>query len=242
MEQMFDTDGGLADLHVHTSYSDGRDSPVDVVEHAHRLGFDVIAITDHDTIAGAQIAARFAARWPGSPSVIMGEEVSSRDGHILGLFLRERVPPGMSAADTIAAIHERGGLAVAAHPFWRRAAVNRRGWRGSVGDLVRRLPFDAVELVNGGPTPDMWHANRTAHAANRTTRRPAVGGSDAHVKEAMGWAHTAFPGRGPDDLRRAILRGATQPRRRPLGVTGLARYAAWGLNHRPGALVESGAS
>src|ERR1041385_7118057 len=105
---------------MHTSCSDGWPSPGAVVDHVTMLGgLDVIAVTDHDTIEGALRARECAARRPDAPHVIVGEEVSSRHGHILGLFLEKRVRPGLSAAATIAAIHDQGGLAVAAHPFWR---------------------------------------------------------------------------------------------------------------------------
>ena len=116
---------GAADLHMHTQYSDGQDSPAEVLEWAERVGLDVIAITDHDCIDGAEVAADLAARDGTRPDVIVGEEVSSLDGHILALFISRVVPPGMSAEDTVAAIHKQGGLTIAAHPFWRTSTLSR---------------------------------------------------------------------------------------------------------------------
>src|SRR2546430_13305684 len=110
---------GRADLHMHTTFSDGWPEPHQLVDHARSAGLDVIAVTDHDTIEGALRAADFAASRPDAPHVIVGEEVSSRHGHILGLFLERRVRPGMSAAATVDAIHDQDGIAIAAHPFWR---------------------------------------------------------------------------------------------------------------------------
>src|SRR5215831_21153556 len=92
---------GIADLHIHTHHSDGSDSPSEVLLWAARIGLDVIAITDHDAIDGALIAARIARRVAGGPDVIIGEEVSSLDGHILALFLDEPVAPDMTAAETV---------------------------------------------------------------------------------------------------------------------------------------------
>src|SRR2546425_8980343 len=109
---------GRADLHMHTTASDGWPSPQQVVDHVRLTGLDVIAVTDHDTIEGALRAADHAAR-RGRVQIVIGEEVSSRDGHIVGLFLEKRIRPGLTAAATVHAIHEQGGLAVAVHPFWR---------------------------------------------------------------------------------------------------------------------------
>src|SRR5919201_1749205 len=77
---------GRADLHSHTDRSDGNDSPQDVAAFAAALGLDVLAVTDHDTLDGAFRAADHSAA-SGGPEVVIGEEVTSRDGHIIGLFL-----------------------------------------------------------------------------------------------------------------------------------------------------------
>src|SRR4051812_20419617 len=101
---------GLADLHLHTSFSDGWPSPEEVVDHVTlATDLDLIAVTDHDTVEGALRAVEHSQRSGGVP-VIVGEEISSRQGHILGLFLEERIRPGLSAATTIDEIHRQGGL------------------------------------------------------------------------------------------------------------------------------------
>src|ERR1700752_5472202 len=88
---------GGPDLHMHTTASDGWPSPQELVDHARLRGLDVIAVTDHDTIEGALRAADHAERVTGRRRlpVIVGEEVSSRNGHIVGLFLETSVRPGM---------------------------------------------------------------------------------------------------------------------------------------------------
>src|SRR5207237_1568754 len=135
---------GRADLHMHTTFSDGWPSPTELVDHvSRRTDLDVIAVTDHDTIEGALRAADRA----GSRrrlQVIVGEEVSSRDGHILALFLERRIRPGMSAAATVNAIHEQGGLAVAAHPFSRTERQVRLGPVRAVGWLAEGAEFEAA--------------------------------------------------------------------------------------------------
>src|SRR5258708_29512606 len=101
---------GRADLHMHTTASDGWPTPHELVDHAaRRASLSVIAVTDHDTIEGALRAREHAAR-RAKFHVIVGEEVSSRDGHIVALFLEPRIRPGMSAAATAHAIHDHGGL------------------------------------------------------------------------------------------------------------------------------------
>lgn len=222
----------IADLHIHTRFSDGADSPAEVVEQARVRGLRVIAITDHDRIDGALIAARHVAWWPGI-EVIVGEEVSTRDGHVLGLFLQERIPPGLTAAQTVAAIHDQNGLAIAAHPFWRTGRRGSRRAPKSVGDRIAEVQFDGVEVLNGGFTPSMFVANLRARAANDRLRLSETGGSDAHVKQAVGAAVTVFDGSTMGALRDAIEHGRTKARtRRPTPVA-LGRYVAWGLAPRP---------
>jgi anti-anti-sigma factor len=149
--------------------------------------------------------------------VIVGEEVSSKDGHVLGLFLEEWIPPGMDARSTVERIHDQGGLAVAAHPYtsWMR-------WAGlvGVGDLIRTLPFDAVETRN---------SNFTEYFANRKAERNAggaarVGSSDSHFVGAIGRAYTEFPGRTALDLRQAILDRTTRPGGSCYGLGTLVAY------------------
>ena len=222
----------VADLHIHTHFSDGADSPAQMVEHARMRGLSVIAITDHDRIDGALIAVRHAA-WNPGVEVIVGEEVSSRSGHILGLFLKTKVRPGMSAADTVAAIHDQGGLAIAAHPYWRAKRTHHRRPPSSIGDFMVEVDFDAVEVMNGGCTPSMFFANRHAAWMNRHVGLGEIGGSDAHVKRAVGVAVTLFDGRTARALRTAIEQGATSARPGRPSLVALGRYVAWGLSPRP---------
>ena len=193
-------------------------------------GLHAIAITDHDCIEGAREAVRYAEN-SGSPlHVIVGEEVSSREGHIVGLFLRELVNPGMSALDTIEAIHEQNGLAVAVHPF-------RRAGREGVAALAACLPFDAVETMNGAPTP-------RARAANRRTScleiegKAVTGGSDAHLRQMLAACATAHPGAGPLAFREAVARCRTWPVRRRVNLLPYLAHAAGKVAGHPRAVAE----
>ncbi len=224
------TSPGRADLHMHTRFSDGWPSPAELVDHvARHTVLDVIAVTDHDTIEGALRARERAAR-RSRLEVIIGEEVTSSDGHILALFIERRVSPGMSAAATVHAIHEQGGLAVAAHPFWRTQRMVRTGRVHGVGWLAADLDFDAIEVENA--TPGFYVFNQMAHHLNTGLGATEVGSSDAHILDAIGRAFTEFPGRSAADLRKAIETGATEAGRNRYRAVGLVRYAAWGFNHQ----------
>jgi predicted metal-dependent phosphoesterase TrpH len=214
---------------MHTTFSDGWPGPQELVDYARAIGLDVIAVTDHDTIEGA-LRAREHAAGRAKPHVIIGEEVSSRDGHIVALFIERRVRPGMSAAATVHAIHDQGGLAVAVHPFWRTQRRTRGGPVHGVGWLAAELDFDAVEVENA--TPGFYVFNRLARRLNMGLGSAELGGSDAHILDAVGRAYTEFPGKTPKALRAAIESATTMARRRRYKAVGLMRYAAWGLNHQ----------
>src|SRR6202521_6310373 len=213
---------GRADLHLHTTASDGWPTPAQLVDHAARCaGLNVIAVTDHDTIEGALRAADHAARRARKLQLIVGEEVSSLDGHIVGLFLERRVSPGMSAAATVHAIHEQGGLAIAAHPFWRTQRRVRNGAAHGVGWLAAELDFDAIEVENA--TPGFYVFNQLAHRLNMGLGATELGSSDAHILDAVGRAFTEFPGTTPAALRLAIEEAKTTAMRRRYQAVGLMR-------------------
>ena len=134
---------GRADLHVHSIWSDGAQAPAAIVRAAAGR-VDVLAMTDHDEIRGALEAREFArAHSELGVDVVIGEEVSTLNGHVLALWIEERVPPGLSAERTIALIHDQGGLAVAAHPF-HPIPHHRVGYR----PLATLIPHLARWLMN----------------------------------------------------------------------------------------------
>src|SRR5437879_8698351 len=116
---------GRADLHVHSLWSDGAQHPEAIVTAASgRL--NVVAITDHDEVRGALRAREFALDHPElAVDVVVGEEISTLNGHLLGLYLQTRIPPGLTALRTIDEVHAQGGLAVVAHPFHPIRGANR---------------------------------------------------------------------------------------------------------------------
>jgi len=201
---------GRADLHVHTVWSDGAQQPHAIVRAASGR-VHVVAVTDHDEIRGALEAREFARGHPElGVDVVVGEEVSTRNGHLIGLYLQERVPPGLTTERTIALIHEQGGLAVAAHPF-HPIRYNRAGHH-SLAALLPDLPIDAIEIVNNSgifsPLYDAWAALR-----NVEWMLPVTAGSDAHDVWYVGSALTRFDGVDAVALRRALTAGRTHAQR-----------------------------
>ncbi len=160
------------DLHVHTRYSrDGRCTLLEAVRIARSKGLSGIAITDHDSINGNLEAARLNLK---DFVIIPGIEVSSRDGHILGLNVMEPIPPGLPAAETVALIREQGGIAVAAHPF---------GLGRKIG-AVLKAKFDAIEVFNSRT----YFGNSLAREFAEKNKLPIVAGSDAHYPDEIGLA------------------------------------------------------
>jgi predicted metal-dependent phosphoesterase TrpH len=201
---------GRADLHVHSTWSDGAQCP-DTIVRAATGRVQVLAITDHDEIQGAREARVFARdhRELGV-DVVVGEEISTLNGHLLGLYLEERVPPRLPALETIELIHAQGGLAVAAHPFHPiRGTV--RGHR-TIAELVPDLPLDALEIVNNAGVFS-WFYDAWAAMRNVDWALPVTGGSDAHDVWYVGNAVTRFAGHDAADLRRALVSGLTRAHR-----------------------------
>jgi len=214
---------------MHTTCSDGFSTPERLARHLRHVDLNVVSVTDHDTIEGS-LRVREALAGEG-PEVVVGEEVSSAQGHILGLYLQRRIRPGMSAPATIAAIHEQGGVAVAAHPYQFPWARGRRIFLG-VGNLAWTLPFDAVEVVNGAPAMELVNLRARRRAARGD--RPQVGGSDAHVLRGVGHVHTVFEGSTAADLRYSIETGTVRPAvRRVRKALATPSHVAWLVGRHP---------
>lgn len=194
---------GKADLHIHTTYSDdGTATVAAVLEHvARQTDLDVIAITDHDEIDGALEALELAPHY--GVEVIPGSEVSTADGHLLALYITQRVPPKLSLVETVACVAEMGGICVAAHPGGRWA------WCLQEHHLQHALdqPGIADTLVGleayNGSLPNLA-VNRRASQLQQRLGLASVSNSDAHLLSLIGKAATCFPGQSAYDLRRAL--------------------------------------
>lgn len=205
-------------IHVHTDYSvDSNASPADVLALARRQGVDVLAITDHDEIGGA-LEAR--ARADGV-RVIVGQEISSADGHILGLFLSESVPPRMSAERTAEAIRAQGGLVFAPHPYTILCPESL-----GEGAMLRLLPWlDGVEVCNA-QDPLTWENRWASRFAAAHAITPYVG-ADVHLR---GWLDVAYQFMPDFDSPETFLRAMKDAEPHP-GFVGWRYIAQMGVRH-----------
>jgi predicted metal-dependent phosphoesterase TrpH len=169
----------VADLHMHTSWSHDCSIEVDdLLDHAEAEGLGAIAVTDHNVFAGAREAV--AAAQGRDLIVIPGEEVkTANEGEVIGLFLKEEIPRGMSFAETVTAIQSQGGLVYIPHPFDRLHAIP------DAATLQRHLgEIDIFEVYNARLLFEGYNdeALRFARKYNLT----AAAGSDAHVLQGVG--------------------------------------------------------
>jgi predicted metal-dependent phosphoesterase TrpH/glycosyltransferase involved in cell wall biosynthesis len=165
------------DLHMHTDHSYDCATPVEVLlAEARGRGLGAIAVTDHNEISGA-LEARAKAH---GIKVIVGEEIKTADqGEVIGLFIEEKIPRGMSLAETIAEIKRQGGIVYVPHPFDRLHSVPDYEHLLDVLDEV-----DAVEVFN--PRVAISEFNEEALRFAAKYRIPAGAGSDAHVPQGLG--------------------------------------------------------
>lgn len=205
---------GKADYHIHSNCSDGNASVEDILQYVEEnTDLNVIAIADHDTIEGALLAKKLKEEKNYRFDVIVGEEISTIDGHIVGLFLSTKIEPGRSAGETVDEIKKQGGIAIASHPFQHIKFSNEKmvsmDGIGSKKLFDLRFDLDGVETVNA--TPTLIDENIGVTAMNRAVLRLSeLGASDAHILEAIGMGYTAFQGQTAGDFRQAVLTRQTQ--------------------------------
>jgi len=165
------------DLHMHTDHSPDCATPVEVLlATAKQEGFGAIAITDHNEVSGALEAVAKAD----GIKVIVGEEVkTATQGEVIGLFLRERIPRGLSLEETVVEIRRQGGLVYVPHPFDRMHTVP--GYEHLLPILEQ---IDAIEVFN--PRVAIGSFNEEAARFAAKYRLIAAAGSDAHVAAGLG--------------------------------------------------------
>jgi predicted metal-dependent phosphoesterase TrpH len=199
---------GKADLHVHSSYSSDCTSSIEVVldQAAFRAGLDVIAITDHDNLAGALRAIDMAQDY--GIGVIPGCEISTKQGHLLALFVYSPIPRGLSVYESIARVGAQGGICIAAHPMAAYAhSLTASHIDQILADPDLRSVMVGIETLNSG-LPYQSSNLLAAQLCQRVGLSP-TGSSDSHVSWSIGNGITRFPGTTVDDLRKALVEQTT---------------------------------
>jgi glycosyltransferase involved in cell wall biosynthesis len=186
------------DLHMHTDHSHDCATPVEVLlATARAQGLGAIAVTDHNEVSGALEAAAKAADY--GVKVIVGEEVkTAHQGEVIGLFLKEKIPRGLTLAETVAEIRRQGGVVYVPHPFDRMHAVPDYE---HLLDVVEDV--DAIEVYN--PRVAIGSFNEEAARFAAKYRILAGAGSDAHVTQGLGSVRVRMPDfDGPDEFLEAL--------------------------------------
>lgn len=187
----------IFDLHVHTSFSDGRDDVEAVLKAAARRGLDGISITDHNTLEGSIAAQRLIDEMELSLILIPGAEVTTSEGHLLVFGICELPPLRRSPEETIDTVHDMGGIAAVPHPYHL--------FRNAIG---RVPPVDAVEVYNSRYITGV--SNALARLQAKRKNLPMIAGSDSHFAETVGLGITCVDAKCTEDILSEIRAGRTK--------------------------------
>jgi len=200
---------GKADLHLHTDRTDGFFPPEEVVLRAAEKGLDVIAVTDHDLIKPAYEAREFALKKKLPIEVVIGEEVTTNEGEVIGLYIKKRVRPLENIFKVAENIKRQGGLVIMPHPG--RLLLGFGSSLKTIEKLFQNNLVDGIEIYNFWDYGFRLASKRKAK--NRQWQLANIGASDSHHIKTIGRIWTEFPGKTSLDLRKAIERGKTIPKR-----------------------------
>jgi predicted metal-dependent phosphoesterase TrpH len=179
-------------------------------------GMDVLCITDHNETAGAFVAEKYAKCFD-DIEVVIGEEVMTSDGEIIGLFINEKIKMGLTIEETADIIKAQGGITIAPHPFSLHVS--------GLNENMFKVNIDGFEVLNGGH-PDKY-SNKFAQMV--MDRHPGIwapiAGSDGHSVRTVGYCWTEFVGRTAEDLRRAIKEKKTVPTGRTTPVLDAVKWS-----------------
>lgn len=205
------------DLHVHTYYSDGRDSPDAMFEYARKKGISIIAITDHDTVEGIKHSKYH---------VIPGVEVSTQYGHIV--IICNHPPFQLSrktVEETLDYVKENDCIAFPSHPF----DILRDG----LGEHIFSYNFNAIEVYNPRAP---FNANKKALEASKKLKLVGLANSDSHIKETLGFAYNILDvneDSGIDEIITAVKKGKIIKRiELPIPFTIKLKILEWGIIRR----------
>ena len=174
-------------MHVHCLYSGDSTTTIDeLAESIIDAGIDVVCLTDHHATRG--VAPLAQALDAAGQRVITGEEIRTHTGEIIGLFITERIPFGLTARETATVIREQGGIVYIPHPF---DPMRRNITEDSLRDLAEEGLIDAIEVINAKTSLSSLNARALEFAREYTLAEGA--GSDAHVPLAVGAAVAEIP-------------------------------------------------
>jgi predicted metal-dependent phosphoesterase TrpH len=193
-----------ADFHIHSSYSmDSTTTLEQIIETCQRKGINCIALSDHSAVEGAIKLKNIAPFY-----VIVAEEILTTEGEIMGMFLKNKIPSGLSMEESIRLIKEQGGLLCAQHPFdkIRPDSLKREVMEKIRGQIDLVEVFNARNLLNG--------SSKQARQFAQAHHLPGSAGSDAHAAYEIGNAFVEMPEfKGRDDFLQALNRGKIHGRR-----------------------------
>jgi predicted metal-dependent phosphoesterase TrpH len=186
------------DLHVHSHYSeDSLITPEEISSYAKKRELNGVAITDHDRLDGTLEIAKRTDFF-----IVPGMEITSLEGHIVGLNVQKPIQKGLTMQATLDEIHRAGGIAIACHPT--------AFFKGSLGKHVSS-EFDAIEVINSSAIPFEYAVKRNERIASRLGI-PQVAGSDAHYGPEIGYAYTLIDAKPDvDNVVEAIKKGLCKP-------------------------------
>jgi hypothetical protein len=221
---------GLADLHIHTIYSyDGTATVSSVLRRAKEIGLDVIAITDHDEIAGVQEAMTLASHY--GVEVIPGCEITTAEGDLLAYYIREKIKPGLSLIETLLRVRDQGGVAIAAHPMAGGMGMKSLKPYSILRALKHkglRKTLIGIEAYNGTSIDRM--SNRYAQLFANGVKLAQTGNSDAHVIDTIGFGATEFDGTSAAELMKALYARTTRVRKMN-EWSAIRVLGSWGLRY-----------
>lgn len=186
------------DLHIHSNYSTDSNLAIDdILKQAVKIGLDGIAICDHNTVEGSLVAIQRARELNLPLLVIPGIEISTSEGHLIVLGIRENIQPGLQVLETINIAGKKGGVVIAPHPFKKN----------SIGFASKEA--DAIETFN---SRCLFGENEKAKQMAFELEKPEVGGSDSHLLSTIGLGFTEIDAL-PDEnsVLESIRKGKTRP-------------------------------
>lgn len=219
---------GKADLHIHSNFSDGKPTVPEILNYVEeKTDLDVIAITDHDTIDGALYAKELMNKKKYRFDLVIGEEISTKEGHLIGLFLNKAILPGLSVHESIKKIVKQGGVPIVPHVFYHTRMNNGKNavmnGIGIINLIKEKDEIEGIEIINATPTLGKENLN-AAFINNTLVLQAEIGSSDAHILDAIGKGYTVFEGKGARDVRDAILKNQTKALNDSWNCLALAKY------------------